>query len=139
MSAPFALTYVAEAAPLPSWLSYVEADTLTTLQPYTYPTLDANGVPTVVTGEVLLTLATTAVAQLPVTVDVTYSVGAPYTTEGGDGPTIASFLGATGSAGAFTVGAASQVLAAEVTRQAVESGATAGPSTSVEGMFFGQC
>jgi hypothetical protein len=107
---PFALTYIPQAAVLPAWLSYTSSPTLTSTALYTVPTLDPNGSPTLLTGEVVLTLFGTQIIQLPLTVDVTYSVAAPYTTADGSGPTIGSVLGATGTRGAFTL-SASRILA----------------------------
>lgn len=107
MAAPFALTYTAAAAELPAWQSYTESATLTTTAGFTYATLDAQGVVTFVSGEVVQTQYGTEIVQLPITVDVGYSVGAPYTTAGGDGPTVVSVLGASA---AITLPEASQML-----------------------------
>lgn len=104
MAAPFALTYTPEAAPLPDWLSvYSVIPTLTTIVSYTYATADAAGAQTLVQGAVTATLYETQIVQLPITVDVDYSVGGIYTNAGGTGPTVLSVLGATGSLAAITV------------------------------------
>lgn len=94
MAAPFALTYTAQAAELPAWQSYTQSATLTTTALWTVATLDANGAVTFISGRVVQTAYGTQVVQLPITVDVPYSVGEPYTTPGGTGPTLISVLGA---------------------------------------------
>ncbi|GJN87453.1 hypothetical protein Rhopal_000402-T1 [Rhodotorula paludigena] len=86
---PFAATYELPAPPLPAWLSYLSAPTATALVPYTIATLDAAGVPTLVTGAVEVTQYNTVVLQLPITVDSAVDVrgqnlGELYTTAGGD-------------------------------------------------------
>lgn len=107
MAAPFALTYTAPAAELPAWQSYTQSATLTTTALWTVATLDAQGVITFTSGQIVQTAYGTQVVQLPITVDVPYSVGAPYTTPGGTGPTVISVLGATA---AITLRPVSQVL-----------------------------
>jgi hypothetical protein len=107
MAAPFALTYTPPAAELPAWQSYTQSATLTTTAFWTYATLDAEGRQTLVSGTVVQTAYGTDIVQLPITVDVPYSVGGIYTTAGGTGPTVVSVLGATGD---ITLGATLQVL-----------------------------
>lgn len=106
MAAPFALTYTAPAAELPAWQSYTQSATLTTTAFWTYATLDAEGRQTLVSGALVQTAYGTRIVQLPITVDIPYSVGGIYTTAGGTGPTVVSVLGATGD---ITLGATSQV------------------------------
>ncbi|GAA6004832.1 uncharacterized protein JCM10292_002533 [Rhodotorula paludigena] len=104
---PFAATYEPPAAPLPAWLSYLSAPAATALVPYTIATLDAAGVPTLVTGAVEVTQYKTVVLQLPITVDSAADVrgqdlGELYTTAGGDAQeTIVRELGGSRS---FTLG-----------------------------------
>lgn len=105
MAAPFALTYRPPSAPLPDWLTvYSVEPTLTTTVQYTINTVDQNGLQTAITGEVVQTFESTILAQLPITVDVTYDVGeGVYTVARGTGPTVISIIGVTGTAALVTV------------------------------------
>ncbi|KAK4051906.1 hypothetical protein OIV83_002611 [Microbotryomycetes sp. JL201] len=114
VEAPFGLTYVQPAPDLPAWLQYTSSATGTTTAVFSIATLDANGVPTYLTGQVVQTLYETQVVQLQITTDLSFSVplGAIYTTAGGTGPTVISVLGETGSLGAVTLGGPSPTDAA---------------------------
>lgn len=97
---PFDVTYVPPAVVLPAWLSYTSSATATLVQSYAYATL-VSGVPTEVTASLTLTAYETQVIELALTVDAGGApLAFPYTTAGGDGPTLASVLGATA---AFTL------------------------------------
>ncbi|GAA5905401.1 uncharacterized protein JCM6883_006385 [Sporobolomyces salmoneus] len=100
MSAPFDLTYEAPLGPVPDWLSYRISPTTTQVLPFTRDTLDANGEQTAVTGQATVTRYETEILQLPVTVSLPegeerISLGADFTTAGGNGPTIARVYGET--------------------------------------------
>lgn len=101
-AAPLSLTYTPPAAPLPSWLSYTSAPTLTTTAFYTLPTL-LSGSPSLLTASVVLTQWGTEIIQLPLTVEAPSGIvlGFPYTEVGGEGPTVVRVLGETG---VFTLG-----------------------------------
>ncbi|KAM0788320.1 hypothetical protein ACM66B_001463 [Microbotryomycetes sp. NB124-2] len=109
---PFALTYIQQAPDLPAWLSYTSSPTGTTTALFSVATLDQNGVPTYVTGQVVRTLYETRVVQVQITTELPFSVplGALYTTAGGTGPTVVSVLGETGSLGAITLAPSSSVI-----------------------------
>ncbi|KAK4705841.1 hypothetical protein P7C70_g358, partial [Phenoliferia sp. Uapishka_3] len=94
--APLDLTYVPPLPALPTWLSATSSPTATTIETYLYPTY-VSGIPALATGVATLTKYETAIIQLALTVDVNegVSLGWPYTTPGGTGPTEASVLGAT--------------------------------------------
>lgn len=135
MAAPFALTYTAPAAELPAWQTYTESATLTTTAFWTYATLDAEGRQTLVSGVLTQTAYGTGIVQLPITVDVPYSVGGIYTTAGGTGPTVVSVLGATGD---ITLGATSQVLpSASDISEATDSATSAAEASGeyIDGWF----
>ncbi|SCV67785.1 BQ2448_5396 [Microbotryum intermedium] len=101
---PLGLTYIPPAAPLPSWMRYTSSPIATSTLYYTVNTLQ-DGTPTVQSGSIVVTNYLTQIIQLPLTVDVPYSVGAPYTNDGGTGPTVVSILGATGSGATFVLAA----------------------------------
>lgn len=107
--------YTPPLAILPAWLSYSLSPLYTTLSTETIATLLPNGVPTLLPVLHTFTQYTTAIVQLPLTVEVGEGVplGWPYTTAGGTGPTLASVLGAT-RGGEFTLGGGA-VLAGQTT------------------------
>lgn len=98
------LTYRPPVQELPPWLSYSSSPTLTRTEVYSIATLDLNGLQTFIVGTQVQTLYETKLIQLPLTVDVPYEVGGPYTRAGGTGPTVASVVGAPDGQAALTIG-----------------------------------